>query len=153
MGPSPNSANPPLLFLFGVGREEGEGGILFPFTFLLPLSFSNLASPYGGSTSPFASGAFPLLAHIFCRGCPEPLPVTRYVPGTLQNTSGVRIPSSYIYINHYLSTISRLLVMSVISSGTPNNIRSPNHITHIIQYPYQTLSVRTLRVRELCRHD
>ena len=58
-----------------------------------------------------------------------------------------------LYMNHYLSTTSRLLVMSVISSGTPNNIRSPNHITHIIQYRHQTLSVRTLRVRELCRND
>ena len=29
-------------------------------------------------------------------------------------------------MNLYLSTISRLLAMSVISSGTPNNIRSPN---------------------------
>ena len=43
--------------------------------------------------------------------------------------------------------------MSVISSGTANNIRSPNHITQIIQNRHQTLSVRTLRVRELCKHD
>ena len=43
--------------------------------------------------------------------------------------------------------------MSVISSGIPNNIRSPNHITHIIQNRHQTLSVRTLLVRELCTHD
>ena len=43
--------------------------------------------------------------------------------------------------------------MSVISSRTPNNIRSPNHITHIILNRHRTLSVRTLRVRELCRHD
>src|ERR687891_1033010 len=56
-------------------------------------------------------------------------------------------------MNLYLQTILRLLVMSVISSGTPNNIRSPNHITHIIQNRHRTLSVRTLRVRELCRHD
>ena len=58
-----------------------------------------------------------------------------------------------LYINLDLSTISRLLVMSVVSFGTPNNIRSPNHITHIIQNRHRTLSVRTLRVRELCRHD
>ena len=56
-------------------------------------------------------------------------------------------------MNLYLSTILRLLVMSVNSSGTANNIRSPNHITHIIQNCHRTLSVRTLRVRELCRHD
>ena len=58
-----------------------------------------------------------------------------------------------LYINLYLSTISRLLVMSVISSGTLNNIRSPTYITHIILYHQRTLSVRTLRVWELCRHD
>ena len=56
-------------------------------------------------------------------------------------------------MNLYLSTISRLLVMSVISSGTPKNIRSPNHITHITLYHHRTLSMRTLWVRELCRHD
>ena len=58
-----------------------------------------------------------------------------------------------LYIDLYLSTIWRLLVISVISSGTPNDIRSPNHITHIIHYRHRTLSMRTLRVRELCRHD
>ena len=56
-------------------------------------------------------------------------------------------------MNLYLSTISRLLVMSAISSETSNNIQSPNHITHIIQNCHRWLSVRTLRVRELCRHD
>src|SRR3954463_8964745 len=38
------------------------------------------------------------------------------------------------YMNLYLRTIPELLVMSVISSGTPNNIRSPTYITHIILY-------------------
>src|SRR3990170_3696372 len=56
------------------------------------------------------------------------------------------------YINLYLSTIPRLLVTSGISSGTPNNIRSPIHITHITLYRQRTLIVQTLRVRELCRH-
>ena len=55
-------------------------------------------------------------------------------------------------MNLYLSTISRLLVMSVISSRTLNKLRSPKHITHNTNH-HQTLSVRTLRVRELCRHD
>src|SRR3989337_3780458 len=58
-----------------------------------------------------------------------------------------------LYINLYLSTILRLLVMSMILSGTPNNIRSPNHITHIILNRHRTLSVRTLWLSELCRHD
>ena len=43
--------------------------------------------------------------------------------------------------------------MSMISFVTPNNIRLPTYITHIIQNHHQALSVRTLRVRELCRHD
>ena len=43
--------------------------------------------------------------------------------------------------------------MFVISSRTQNNIRSPNHITHIILYHHRMLSVRTLWVRELCTHD
>ena len=50
------------------------------------------------------------------------------------------------------SNISRLLVMSLISSGTPNKLRSSNYITHNANR-HRTLSVRTLRVRELCRHD
>ena len=55
-------------------------------------------------------------------------------------------------MNLYLSTISRLLIMSVISSGTPNKLRSSNHITHNTNH-HRTLSVQTLRVRELSRHD
>ena len=67
-----------------------------------------------------------------CQGCPKllcsDLISTRYPP------KHFRCPNTIvIYINLYLSIISRLLVISVISSGTPNNIRSPNHITHIIQ--------------------
>ena len=42
--------------------------------------------------------------------------------------------------------------MSVISSVTPNKLRSSNHITRNTNR-HRTLSVRTLRVRELCRHD
>ena len=57
------------------------------------------------------------------------------------------------YMNLYLRTIPELLIMSVISSGTPNNIRSPTYITHIVLYHQRTLSMRTLRVRELYRHD
>ena len=141
---------PPFLFLFRVGREEVEGGILFPlFSFILPLSFSTLASPYGGRTSPF-----PLLAHKahnFCRvsGTPSGDPIsTRCFPKHFWCPNTI-----VLYINIYLSNISRLLVISVISSGTSNNIRSPNHITHIIQNRHRTLSVRTLWVREQCRHD
>ena len=49
-------------------------------------------------------------------------------------------------MNLYLSTISRLLVMPVISSGIPNKLRSSNHITHNINR-HRKLSVRALRVR------
>ena len=42
--------------------------------------------------------------------------------------------------------------MSVISLGTLNKLRSSNYITHNTNH-HRTLSVRTLRVRELCRHD
>ena len=52
-----------------------------------------------------------------------------------------------LYINLYLRTIPEIL-MSVITSGTPNNIRSPNHISHIIPNRHRTLSVRTLLFRE-----
>ena len=107
-----------------------------------------------GRTSPLWAGLSPLgpLSPYLLSGVPgtpsgDPI-CTRYpmehflCPNTI-----------VLYINIYLSTISRLLVMSVISSGTPNNIRSPNHITHIILCHHRTLSVQTLRVRELCRHD
>ena len=57
------------------------------------------------------------------------------------------------YINLYLQTIPELLVMSVISSGTSNNIRSPTYITQKYYIVNERLSVRTLRVRELCRND
>ena len=46
-------------------------------------------------------------------------------------------------MNLYLSTISRLLVMSVISFGNPNKLQSSNHITHNTNR-HQTLSARTL---------
>ena len=60
--------------------------------------------------------------------------------------------TTFQYMNLYLSSISRLLVMSVISSGTLNKLWSPKHITHNTKR-HRTLSVRTLRVRELCIHD
>src|SRR4051812_23617740 len=42
--------------------------------------------------------------------------------------------------------------MSLISSRTPNELQSPKHTTHKTKRN-RTLSMRTLRVRELCRHD
>ena len=133
----------------GRGKRERKGGPnpLFPSP--------NSASYHRGPRHPLWAGVLPSHG-----------PYGPYIlPGGSGNPSGTPINTRYIlehfrcpntiviYINLYLSTISRLLIMSVISSGTPNNIRSPNHITHIILNRHRTLSVRTLRVRELCRHD
>ena len=85
---------------------------------------------------------------------PRGVPVTsRYSKNTRITPEPFRCPNiTFQYINLYLLTISRLLVMSVISYGTPNKLRSQKHITHNTNR-HRTLSVRTLRVRELCRHD
>src|SRR3989337_1752038 len=93
---------------------------------------------------------WPIKAHYF----PRRIPITlRYSKKYPNHSEPFRCPNiAFQYINLYLSTISRLLVMSVISSRTPNNLRSSNHITHNTNC-HRTLSVRTLRVRELCRHD
>ena len=53
---------------------------------------------------------------------PEPLPMDS---GTFPE-----IKHYYPHINIYFSTIPEFLVISVISSKTPNNIRSPTYITH-----------------------
>ena len=137
------------------GEREGRGSPTphFPFPPLFP-SPPHRVGLYRGAPAPcgmVCSLSWPIRP-ISSLGCPKLLsgdPIsTRYPP------KHFRCPNTIVlYINLYLSTILRLLVMSVISSGTPNNIRSPNHITHIIKYHQQALSVRTLRVRELCRHD
>src|SRR3989337_1482401 len=85
---------------------------------------------------------------------PIRIPVTlRYSEKYPNHSEPFRCPNiAFQYIDLYLSTISRLLVISVILSGTPNYLRLSNHITHNTNR-HRTLSVRTLRVRELCRHD
>ena len=119
-----------------------------------PLPFSNADSPWEGGAPPLVgcplSPLWPIVAHSFPRG----VPVTpRYSDKYSKHSETIPCPNTIVqYINLYLSTISRLLVMSVISSGTPNNLRSPKYITHNTNR-HRTLSVRTLRVRELCRHD
>ena len=111
--------------------------------------------PCGARTSPLWAGVLPSYGPY---GPYLPPGGSSIYPGTPINTryypEHFRCPNTFIlYINLYLSTILRLLVMSVVSSGTLNNIRSPNHITHIILNRHRTLSVWTLWVRELCRHD
>ena len=68
----------------------------------------------------------PNKAHYFS----QRIPVTpRYSKKYPNRSKTFRCPNiSFQYMNLYLSTISRLLVMSVISSGTPNNLWSSNHI-------------------------
>ena len=125
---------PPFLFPEGGREEEGE--------------------KEKGGCHPFVGWCAPLLLPmwpIYFLGVPgtpfgDPIPF-QYVP------KHFRCPNTIVlYINLYLSTISRLLVMSVISSGTPKKLQSSNHITHNTNR-HQTLSVWTLQVRELCRHD
>ena len=53
----------------------------------------------------------------------------RWIPEPFRRSNTI-IP----YIKLYLWTIPEFLVMSMISSGTPNNIRLPTYITHIILY-------------------
>ena len=106
-----------------------------------------------GGPAPGGLVCFPHMAHKahnFSWG----VPVTSRYSGKMPEPLGT-IPISnatFQYMNLYLSTISRLLVMSVISSGTPNKLQSSNNITHNTNR-HRTLSVRTLRVRQLCRHD
>ena len=129
-------------------RGEGKGGAPPPLVqFGLPMG--GRAPPPCGlpSLSPYGPCG-PLLSPGGSSNPPGTPIITRYTPEHFRCLNTI-----VLYINLYLSTISRLLVMSVISSGTPNKLRSSNHITHIIQNRHRTLSVRTLRVRELCRHD
>ena len=88
---------PPSLVQFGPVHGEGCGHPLRPFS-----SF-----PYG-----------PL--------GPIQIPVTlRYSKKYLDHSEPFQCPNiAFQYINLYVLTISRLLVMSVISSGTPDKLRS-----------------------------
>ena len=103
------------------------------------IGFRVPADPWGSNTG--------VRMEIFPLGVPVTPPInTQYTPEHFRCSNTI-----IVYINIYLSTILRLLVMSVISSGIPNNLRSPKHITHN-KNRHRTLSLRTLRVRELCRH-
>ena len=89
-------AAPPLLVQFGPGGRRRAAHLW------LPLSLTTKAH----------------MAHYFSRG----VPVTLRLSGFLRNhPEHFRCPNIAVqYINLYVSTISRLLVMSVITSGTPN---------------------------------
>ena len=113
---------PPSLVQFGPDQGEGCGHLLRPF-------------------SPFPYG--PLR--------PIRIPVTlRYFEKYPNHSEPFRSPNIVVQsIDIYVSTISRLLVISPISSGTLNSFGTSKLNKDVIV----TLSVRTLRVRELCRHD
>ena len=149
--PPSRSRTPPFLLLLGGGRkgERGEGKRGAPPPLLVQFGPEG-EGVRGPPWPPLSLSTRAHEAHYFSRG----VPVTLRHSGFLRNHPELfRCPNIVVqYINLYVSTISRLLVMSVITSGTPNKLRSSNHITHNTNH-HRTLSVRTLRVRELCRHD
>ena len=112
------------------GRRPGRGNLPAKQRGAPPLGFPlnpRRMGPRGGA-QPSRSWLLPHAAHVAPReGWPSrwtlgTLPVApvqyRYAPETF------RCPyDSFPYINLYLRTIPELLVMSEISSGTPNNIR------------------------------
>ena len=101
----------------GVGEGKGKGGAP-PFLVLFGLKGRGRVSCPGRPLS-LSTRAHqgPLL--------PGGVPVTLRYSGFLRkHPEHFRCPNIVIqYINLYVLTISRLLVMSVITSGTPNNLR------------------------------
>jgi hypothetical protein len=90
-------APPPFPYLLsgeGKGRRgKARGGRLPSFL------FSPRPVARGGAYQPLVGWCAPLFGPygpITSRGLPEPLPVIRSIPGTIQNLSGNQIASSYI---------------------------------------------------------
>ena len=81
--------------------------------------------PSGGARPTFGCPSLSPLRPIWPITSPGGVPVTLRHSGFLRNhPEHFRCPNIVVqYINLYVSTISRLLVMSVITSGTPNNFR------------------------------
>jgi hypothetical protein len=107
----------------GEGREregEGKGGVA------APQSLVQFGPARGGAQQPLRPAplfpVWPNKAHNFPRGGSEPLRHSGKYPN---HSEPFRRPNiAFQYIDLYLSDIPRLLVMSVISSGTPNYLRS-----------------------------
>ena len=137
----------------GKGRRGGEGSrsptSYFPFPPLLSLSL-HVGGPIGGAPAPCG-----LVCSLTWPIKPMSLPgVARNPfrwPGITWNTSGVQIPSSYIWI--FTSQLFRDSSSCPWSHpGLRTNFSHQKHITQN-RYRHRTLSVRTLWVQELCRHD
>ena len=116
-------SGPPFLFQLGEGREGGRGekerGGAAP-----SLVQFGLAMGGGGRPSLEVLLSFPIWpikGHYF----PRRIPVTlRYSEKYPNHSEPFRSPNIVVqYINVHVSTILRLLVMSVITSGTPNKLR------------------------------
>ena len=111
---------PSFLLLLGGGKEGGEGegkGGAAPPPLLVQFG------PGGGGARPtFGCPSLSPLRPIWPITSPGRVPVTLRLSGFLRNhPEHFRCPIIAVqYINLYVSTISRLLVMSVITSGTPN---------------------------------
>ena len=120
--PPSRSRTPSFLLLLGGGKEGGEGGGKGGAAPPLLVQFG----PEGEGRTACPSPALSLStkahkAHYFSGGGP----VTLQHSGFLRNyPEHFRCPNIVVqYINLYVSTISRLLVMSPISSRTPDYLR------------------------------
>ena len=135
--------SPPFLISEG-GRKEGrgerKGGSYSLYLFPPPLLLSPLRPAHMGRTSPLGSGMsrpWPNKVHIFAGGCPEPLSVTRYVPGTprtLLVSEYYRPIYEYLPIDHFetprhvLDLIRDSKQTSVIKSHNSYNIKSSSNV-------------------------
>ena len=131
----------------GVRGRRRKGGVA-------PPSLNQFGLPPcggGGGLVPCGQGSLPPMAHIFPPGVPVTPPVLWYVPDTLRT-----LPMSEYHLPLYQSL-------------PIDHFESPRHVCDLIRdseqpsvtkthnscntYRHRTLSVRTLRVQELCRHD
>ena len=122
--PTPTgSRTPPFLVGVGKGKGEGKRGGRHP----LP---SPIQTRHGGARPPLEAllsfPVWPIKAHYFPRGI---LVTPRYSEKYPNHSEPFRCPNIVVqYIDLYVSTISRFLVKSLISSGTPNSFGTSKHI-------------------------
>ena len=120
--PTPTGSRTPSLFLDGLGLggggrgggEEGKGGHRPPLLVLFGLG-GGAHGPALASSPLFHLGPLRPIKLPGGSGTPEK---SRFHPEHFRHPN-----IGFQYINLYVSTILRLLVMSLITSGTPNNLR------------------------------